>query len=183
MAETHPIVATLFVGLVGSLIVNGALGAVEHQREEAVRVAEARAKDRRDNIALAVARGEEGDYEGAAALLNEVLQEDPSDPDALYNMGIAVAAMGRTDDAEKIFSSILAKSPSDWDATAELAGIYDAKADGERAMQLLEKIPPGAANLTARLGDASHWMAVRRHERWPTLSTKHSVSTSTTTPE
>lgn len=181
MAQSHPIAATIFVGVVLGTVAYGTQSALVHQRAEAERQVAERAAKRKLNIETAVIQGQAGDYEGASLLLQSVLREYPGDLDASYNLGIALSAMTRYDEAEKVFSAILKASPDDFDAMAELAAVYDGKGDAERAMQLLDKIPAGKAELAARLGDESRWTAIRAHARFRELALKVGL-TQTSTP-
>jgi len=179
MAHGHPIAAGIFITGIVCLIGYSSVNAIQHQRIEREEKAKKLVETKRSNIAEAVRRGEEGDYESAAVMLAEVYNADPGDIDAAYNLGIALQALGKNDDAEKIFSGILAKDPEDYDATAELAGVYDAKGDADRALQLLDKVPVGKANMTARLEDGTRWAAVRKDARFEALLTKHGAKAAT----
>lgn len=181
MAHAHPIAAGVFVTAIVALIGYGASRAVVSQREAHDKAAQQQAALHKKNITDGVARGQEGDLEGAVALLAAAYKRDPNDIDAAYNLGIALAALGRYDDAEKLFSGILAKEPGDWDATAELAAVYDARGDGERAMQLLQKIPEGKADVGARFADEERWASVRGREDFAAFARKHGIQAAAAT--
>lgn len=183
MADGHPLVAGTFLALAIGGVGYGTTRAVVGQREAAVaRVAAAEA-ERKAMLTDGVQRGQQGDFEGAVLVLTRLVREHPDDGDAAYNLGVALGALGRHDDAERVLSGLLARTPDDWGATAELAAVYDTRGDGERALQLLEKVPAGEGDLVARFSDPQLWATTRSHARFEALRAKHGLAaTSTATP-
>lgn len=181
MASGHPIAAGIFLCLAVGGIGYGALRATRGQAEERQRSAALAVEAHKRMLVEGVTRGQEGDLEGAVNTLSALLREDPTNEDAAYNLGVALGAVGRYDDAEKVLSALIAKRSDDWGATAELAGVYDARGDGERAAQLLDRIPAGEGDLKARFGDAERWGAVRSHARFEALRVKHGLTGTATT--
>lgn len=181
MASGHPIAAGIFLSIMVGGIGYAAVSATRGQAEARSRaIAEAAAKQK-EMLVEGVARGQQGDLDGAVNVLSTLLREDPSNEDAAYNLGVALGAVGRYEDAAKVLSSLLAKRSDDWGATAELAGVYDAQGDGERATQLLDRIPAGEGDLKARFADAERWGAVRGHARFAALQAKHDLTATAST--
>lgn len=180
MASGHPLAAGLFLCLAVGGIGYGAVRAVHGQRDAHARESAERAARHKKLIVDGVARGQAGDFEGAVLALSTALREQPDDEDAAYNLGVALGALGRTEDAEKVLSALVSQHPEDWSAVAELAAVYDARGDGERAAQLLDRVPVGEGDLRARFADPERWSTVRGHARYPALSAKHGLSTTTT---
>jgi tetratricopeptide (TPR) repeat protein len=126
-------------------------------------------------IRKAVDLGRNGDYQLAEEKLRSVLRRHPSDPDALFNLGVALLAQERDDDADTVFAQVLEVTPDDYDALAERAGIQKRKGRVDEAFALLDKIPVGRGNLKERLAQDPLWKDVAADHRMIGLKKKHAL--------
>jgi len=92
-----------------------------------------------------------GDYKGALAAYNQVLQIDANDADAYVNRGIARFQLGDRHGAIDDFNQALSLNPSDAEAYNQRGGVYlimgdkhKAKADFQHAAKILNGQQGGA---------------------------------------
>lgn len=108
----------------------------------------------------AVAARRAGDPERAIDLLQPVLAADPGHVDARLQLGLALLASGRLDEAERAFRAVLEAAPDYTDARIGLAQIARQRGDTRRALAELEHVGgdnPEAAALRAQLAQP-RWM-------------------------
>lgn len=102
----------------------------------------------------AVAARTAGEPERAVALLQAVLAADPDNTDARLQLGLALLALNRLDEAEQAFRAVLAAEPDYADARVGLVRVAQRRGDAEIALAELDRIDPaypGAAELRAQL--------------------------------
>ncbi len=73
-----------------------------------------------------------GDAAGAVPLLEQWLAENPDDVDARVQLGYAYLALGRLEDAERQFRTVVARTPEYTDASQGLAEIQRRRARGDK---------------------------------------------------
>ncbi|SMF61191.1 YaiO family outer membrane beta-barrel protein [Allosphingosinicella indica] len=95
----------------------------------------------------AVAARQSGDAQRAVDLLGPLVAADPANADAQVQLGYALLALDRTDDAERAFQSALAAAPGYADAHIGQARI--AQRRGDRAAALRALSPVGRDNADA----------------------------------
>ncbi|MCK6548476.1 tetratricopeptide repeat protein [Myxococcota bacterium] len=182
-SNDHPIAGYLFLALAVGGIGYAGLSAVESSKKLRLEQEEAAATAK---IREALAAGETEQFGKAEALLREVLEKQPSNIDALFNLGIALVAQDKNDDADATFQKVLAVKPDDWDAVAERAGLAKRRAtktstttldpkELDAALGLLESIPAGKGNVAERLVRDPLWADLIGHERLIKLFDKHGV--------
>ena len=95
-----------------------------------------------------------GEPERAIALLQPVLAADPDNTDARLQLGLALLALNRLDEAEQAFRAVLAAAPDYADARVGLARVAQRRGDAEGALAELDRVDPaypGAAVLREQL--------------------------------
>ncbi len=91
-----------------------------------------------------------GDYRGALAAYNQVLQIDANDADAYVNRGIARFQLGDKHGAIDDFNQALSLNPSDAEAYSQRGGVYLIMGDKHKAKADFQQ----AAKLSRGQGDA-----------------------------
>jgi Flp pilus assembly protein TadD len=175
--RSHPFASYGFLLLAAFAILSLAQLGIEH----AATVADHHEAHRADvsqvshDIMSAVRLGQTGNYLGAAQLLARIVQEHPNNVDAIFNLGVALSAAERYDDAEAAFMRIEELDPKDFNAVAEHAGVKKAQGDERAALSLLESIPAGEGNMKARLAEDPRWDSLKENPRMQALRKKHGV--------
>jgi tetratricopeptide (TPR) repeat protein len=103
---------------------------------------------------LALSSFQVEDYARAAALLAED-PKLPSDPALQYAYGVALVRSGRAEDAERIFSRLLAQSPDLAELNVVLGQAHAAQGDYDAAVASFRRaleLKPGVADANAALG-------------------------------
>lgn len=172
-SHDHPVAGFLFLAFAFGLIGVGSKAGMDASREAQRRVAKEQVNKA---IRAAVELGQRGEFEQAEEALRKIVKEHPSDPDALFNLGIAQLAVEKDDEADRTFELVLGVSPSDWDAVAERAGIKKRKGDVEGGLALLEKVPPGMGHLPERLAQDPLWADLGDNPRLRELRKRHGVA-------
>jgi YaiO family outer membrane protein len=93
-----------------------------------------------------VAARHAGDTARAVAILRQVVAAEPENADAHLQLGLALLAAGKLDDAEAAFRRTLAIAPSYEDARIGLARIAQRRGDRAAALQALEPVSPTNAD-------------------------------------
>lgn len=136
--------------LLAALFLSAAAPAAAQSGEEAYR----------QGVAARVA----GSHLEAARLLEQAVRAEPANADARLQLGLALLALGRLDEAEAAFRRTLALAPGYADARIGLARVAQRRGDFRRGLAELE--PVEAANDEARLlrgqlaagmADAAEW--------------------------
>ena len=170
--KAHPLFGGLWLAAtLGGIVVGGfyANGAAKVK-------AETRARDEvRERMGQAVMAGRAGRYADAAKMLRALQAEYPKSTSIALNLGIAYRALEMPDEALAEFDKVLAHTPEDWDAVAEVASIHLEKGDLEAALATMEKIPAGEGQVEARLRGDAVWTDLEATERLQALRTKHGV--------
>ncbi|MCP2669444.1 sulfotransferase [Maricaulaceae bacterium EIL42A08] len=110
---------------------------------------------------LAIERMQTGNYDGAVALFNAVLERVPEDPATLTSRGHALKTWGKSDDAVASYKQATKAAPSHGDAWYALANLktYNFSDDEFEAMRTAEAAPgqtlPNRINLCFALGKAA----------------------------
>lgn len=102
----------------------------------------------------AVAARQAGNPERAAALLRPIVSANPANADAQVQLGLALLALDRLDEAEQAFRQALAVAPDYADARVGLARIAQRRGDEAAALAELDRVDPAypdAAALRAQL--------------------------------
>jgi tetratricopeptide (TPR) repeat protein len=179
----HPLIAgaflTLVVGAVGGAAVYKLLHPTHSKHAEAEpdhgTPPEIEPATVSEQIMAAIRIGEEGDMEAAAEILAVIVRGNPENADALFNLGIALGALERHADADKVFARILELNPKDWEATAERAGLQIAQGKIDDAFAMMDQIPAGEGRLSLRLDEDPRWKGVRNDPRLTALRSKHGL--------
>jgi YaiO family outer membrane protein len=95
-----------------------------------------------------VAARHAGDAARAITILREVVAAEPENADAHLQLGLALLAAGKLDDAEASFRRTLAIAPAYEDARIGLARIAQRRGDRAAALQALEPVSPTNADAT-----------------------------------
>lgn len=96
-----------------------------------------------------------GDAARAAELLAETVRIEPDNADAQLQLGLALLALNRLDEAEAAFRRTLALAPAYADARIGLARVEQRRGNAAAALSALEPVDPAnteAADLRQRLG-------------------------------
>lgn len=114
-----------------------------------------------------------------------MLVAQPTNVDALFNLGIALVAQDKNDEADATFAKLLSVKPEDWDAVAERAGLAMRRAtktssvadpkEVDVALGMLGSIPVGKGNIAERLVRDPLWADLIGDERLIKLFDKHGV--------
>lgn len=118
----------------------------------------AQAQDAAGTYERAVAARLAGDPGAAVALLQPIVAQDPTNADAQVQLGLALLALGRLDEAERAFRAVLAVAPDYTDARLGLARIAQRRGDRAAALGELDRVAAPnaeAAALRAQLAGAS----------------------------
>lgn len=91
-------------------------------------------------IVTAVSRFNEGDFAGAEAVLNKVLQINPKNDAALYYMAMCHMAQNRTDDAETYLDAAVEADSTNFWYRQRLASLYAKTSRPELTIQMYEKL-------------------------------------------
>jgi len=117
-------------------------------------VAQAQAPENLEEAAITAA--EAGDYPKAEALWKKLLELNPQDADAYYNLGVTYGLSGRLPEAIATFTHYLTLQPNDPGAYNNLGAAYfrqgdwaQAAANYEKALALDPTLPNLAENLAA----------------------------------
>ncbi|MBO6781785.1 MAG: sulfotransferase [Alphaproteobacteria bacterium] len=123
-------------------------------------------------VALAMARVESGDAEGAEALARQVVSNAPDRAEGWTVLGVALERLRRTDEAVTAYGNALERAPDDVEARANLADLHERTNSLEHAQALIDRaleIAPEhpfanrvAATLARRRGDIAQ--AIERLE-------------------
>jgi tetratricopeptide (TPR) repeat protein len=117
-----------------------------------------------------------GDLESAVAALEKLAEKRPHVGEVWLNLGVGLAGLGRLDEAEAALLKARAARPDDWDVVAELAGLEAMRGKPDRALELLESIPPKAGQMLERLDTADQrWMEIVLTPRYSALREKHGL--------
>ncbi len=111
-----------------------------------------------DPYAQAVAARIAGDAQRAEALLRPLIVTDPANSDAQLQLGLALLAQDRLDEAEAAFRRALQLAPDYADARIGLARIAQRRGDGDAALAALDGVDPANAEaraLRAALGGSA----------------------------
>ncbi len=109
---------------------------------------------------LAIERMQTGDYDGALALFDSVLEQVPGDPATLTSRGHALKTWGKSEQAVQSYRDAVASTPAHGDAWYALANLktYPFTDDEFAAMREAEAAPgqtlPNRINLCFSLGKA-----------------------------
>lgn len=101
-----------------------------------------------------VAARRAGDTARAISILRQVTAAQPENADAHLQLGLALLAAGKLDDAEASFRRTLAIAPAYEDASIGLARVAQRRGDRAAALQALEPVSPAngdAAGLRSQL--------------------------------
>lgn len=100
-----------------------------------------------------------GQYRDALALLEILVDDEPSDADALSLLGYTLRHLGEIDRAERVYARALAADPDHAGAIQYLGELYVERGDLARARAQLERLDevcadpcPGRAELAAAIG-------------------------------
>ena len=99
----------------------------------------------RDGVAARMA----GDAVRAVELLEQAVAAEPANADAQLQLGLALLAAGRLDDAEAAFAQTLTLAPDYTDARIGLARLAQRRGDVGGARAALEPVPAGNAEADA----------------------------------
>ena len=91
-------------------------------------------------IVTAVSRFNEGDFAGAEAVLNRVLQINPKNDAALYYMAMCHMAQNRADDAETYLDAAVEADSTNFWYRQRLASLYAKTSRPELTIQMYEKL-------------------------------------------
>lgn len=120
-------------------------------------------------VALAMARLEAGDTEGAEALARQITRSTPDEAEGWAVLAASLERMRRTSEAIAAYEAVLARNPRDVEALANLADLAErtndldhARALIDRALEIAPKHPFAnrvAATLSRRRGDSAAGIA------------------------
>ena len=116
-------------------------------------------------VTSAIALGQDGKFQEALKILENVVKTHPDNIDALFNYGLVLRSVNRINDSDKAFQKILELKPDDFEAWAERASLAVLQNDLDRAFDYLEKIPAGEGRLILRLRVDEHWKNLKEHPR------------------
>jgi tetratricopeptide (TPR) repeat protein len=109
-----------------------------------------------------------GDREAAMKRIDESLAKKPADQDARFLKGVILAEDGRIPEAMDVYQRLTQDYPELAEAHNNLAVLYAARGDLERARQSLElaiRTNPDYATAQENLGDVYVQLAARAYER------------------
>ncbi len=105
------------------------------------------------------------DFEGAVAIYDSILKEDPQNLSALNGKARVLSWMGNYDAATGIYKTILSEDPENIESLTGLADVYAWQKDYKRAIELLEphlKKHPYEKELLIRLSRYYLWEGKKR---------------------
>ncbi|MBX2811185.1 MAG: tetratricopeptide repeat protein [Myxococcales bacterium] len=158
-----------FLAVTLALIIQGAVSGVgaslsrSHQQAKAEQIADREAL--KSAVADGIVLGEQGDFQGAMNVFEQLAVKYPQHAAVWLNLGIARGAMGNIIGAEAAFQWVLRMSPQDYDALAELANIALQRGDIGRAVALAKDIPMGEGRLRERLASDERWLRYQHDHR------------------
>lgn len=97
----------------------------------------------------AVAARQAGDAERAVSLLRPIVSANPGNADAQVQLGLALLALDRLDEAEQAFKQALATAPDYADARVGLARIAQRRGDNAAALAELDQVDASYADAIA----------------------------------
>lgn len=109
-----------------------------------------------------------GDRAAALVKIDKALAAKPTDQDARFLKGVALAEDGRTNEAIEVYQRLTQDAPELPEAHNNLAVLYAARGDLERARQSLDmaiRTNPQYAVAQENLGDVYIQLAARAYER------------------
>jgi len=121
-----------------------------------------------DDLAAARAAARSGDLAAAAAAVDRHLAAKPDDERGRFMKGVLLAEMGRTNEAFDLFLALTRDHPELAEPHNNIAVIYAARGDYERARDALEdaiRANPQYAVAYANLGDLYARLAARAYEK------------------
>ncbi len=121
-----------------------------------------------DDLAAARAALRRGDTVAAAAAVNGYLAINPKDPRGRFLKGVVLTEQGRATEAFEVFFVLTQDYPEFAEPYNNLAVIYAARGEYERARELLEsaiRVNPEYATAHENLGDLYARLASRAYEK------------------
>jgi Flp pilus assembly protein TadD len=121
-----------------------------------------------DDLAAARAAARDGDLAAAAAAVDRHLAAKPDDERGRFLKGVLLAEQGRTDEAFGLFFALTQDHPELAEPHNNIAVIYAARGEYERAREALEnaiRANPEYAVAYANLGDVYAQLAARAYEK------------------
>lgn len=114
----------------------------EYQRIIDTGTTDKRVKEAEKRIALYSGRdlAKKGEYNAALLIFNGLLLDYPNDPEVLYNIGLAYVYLDRVQEAETIFTKLIAIDPKNPIALLNLANIFERTNRPEDAMRQLKVV-------------------------------------------
>lgn len=109
-----------------------------------------------------------GDREAALRLVDQFLAKKPSDQDARFLKGVILSEQGKLPEAMEVYQRLAQDYPELPEAHNNLAVLYAARGDLDRARQELDmaiRTNPGYATAQENLGDVYIQLAMRAYER------------------
>ena len=98
------------------------------------------ARDRAETLASeGLARARAGQLDLAAETFRQALREDPTNPKARYNLGVALLSLGRADEAAAEFRRFVEERPHDAPAHLQLARALARTGRPEAALTALQR--------------------------------------------
>lgn len=125
-----------------------------------------------EDIRAGIDLGRQERYEEAVIYFSQLARAYPDEPAAHYNLGLALSAVERFEDARQAFERALELEPEYWDTTAELANLRMLEGDRAGALDLLESVPAGEGRLAFRLRYDPLWKS-EKGPRMDALLAKH----------
>ena len=114
-------------------------------------------------------------------MLESGLRDHPNDPQLRFLYGVTVADLGRTQDAIDVFRQLAADFPELPEPHNNLAVLYAAAGDLDKARAALDesvRAAPGYALAHENLGDLHLRLAVRAYERSLQIDTRNASARS-----
>jgi tetratricopeptide (TPR) repeat protein len=109
-----------------------------------------------------------GDREAALRLVDQVLAKKPADQDARFLKGVILSEQGKLTEAMEVYQRLTQDYPELPEAHNNLAVLYAARGDLDRARQSLDmaiRTNPEYATAQENLGDVYIQLAIRAYER------------------
>ncbi len=131
--------------------------------------------DLASRLRSAIFLGRQGELESAEAELVALAERHPQSSTVWLNLGVVRLAAERLDGARTAFERVLALSPEDWDAHAELAALELERGALEEALRIAGAIPPGAGRMPSRLRHDPRWTARDEAPGVQALRSKHGL--------
>ncbi len=121
-----------------------------------------------DELAAARAALRSGDTVAAAVAVDRHLARNPKDPRGRFFKGVILTEQGRASEAFDVFFGLTQDHPEFAEPYNNLAVIYAARGEYERARELLEsaiRVNPGYATAHENLGDVYARLASQAYEK------------------